>query len=179
MTTLFADPSWSVCPAWSPSVTMASIPALPHWAVSSWRAEVDSTPRAFPAQSMAQNRSWLNNTAVSQAYLKASILKWHMSLLLTFHCPKQVTCFCLHFVHLRLCLVKHSYAKETPWGLLDWSVTDRRRVTKPSQHIHTLRIPQQGELLEMWERSILCRLRMEDFGTHRGIHTGTKCRFYC
>lgn len=53
-------PTWlghSTDPAWSPSVTTASVPAPPHWAVSSWRAEADSAPRAFPAQSVAHTRS--------------------------------------------------------------------------------------------------------------------------
>lgn len=96
------------------------------------------------------NKPLFGDPAISQADSKASILKWHMSLPLTFHRPQQVTCFPLHFSHLAWS--NPAVLNRPPWRLPDESVTDRRRVAKPSQNIHTLGIPSlKGERLEKWE----------------------------
>ena len=81
-----------------------------------WQATVHGVTK-----SCTQLRHW----AQAQTYLKASILRWPMSLPFTFHGPKHVTCFWLHFSHLRPCLAKFSYAKEDSRGTARW-IGDRQ-----------------------------------------------------
>lgn len=169
MTTPFAEPSClehSIGPAWSPCVTTAPIPAVSrYWAVSPWRAEADSAPRAFPAQSMAQNRglvtpSWMTQQGVRLTWRPPS---WSDMSLLLFHCPKQVTRFWSALPHLRPCLVKLSYAKQTPfpWAPPERSADRQVGGNQARSYLGNHPPPQRGtsrNVGKLQMRSVLCEL---------------------